>query len=141
MIDAGLAAIVGATAGVKTIGLALNSIVSSLVSGVSSYHAGATMKAAVITGVVSDIISIASIGNLSKLAGGTTLKYVGTTFVDTVFGTGYSLTTSAINKSIVSSNQRQTINTKKNVTTKKNTGVKKTTQKKKRILLKNFLIQ
>ena len=143
LIDAGLAAIVGATAGVKTIGLALNGIVSGLVSGVSSYRAGATMKAAVITGVVSGISSIASIGNLSKLAGGTTLKYVGTTFVDTVFGTGYSLTTSAINKSIVSSNQRQTINTKKNVTTKKNTGVKKSTgtkatQKKKTNPIKKF---
>lgn len=100
------------------------------------------MKAAVITGVISGVSSMASIGNLAEKMGGA-LDFATKVAVDTSFGAGYSLTTNALNTSIVSSNQRQTVSTKKNVTPKKNSGVKKSTgtkktQKKKTNPIKNF---
>ena len=94
----------------------------------ASYKAGATMKAAVITGVISGVATAATIGNLAEKMGGP-LDFATKVALDVSCGSGYSWGTSAINQSIVLSNQRQTVNTKKNVTTKKNTSVKKSTEK------------
>lgn len=101
--DAGMAAFTGALAGAK------RSMVGGIISGVytayTCYKNGATTEASIVSGVISGVGTMASVGNIAEVSG-TNLNLGTAIATDATFGTGYNIASTASTKSITEKNQR-----------------------------------